>query len=68
MKTSIGVLKTEKKNNSVKNTCLIINMNNIWIKIYKNLLKEICDEYNGAEGFISEKTEEICSHEEIVIC
>ena len=43
-------------------------MNNIWIKIYKNLLKEMCDEYNGAEDFVNEKTEQICSHEEVVIC
>ena len=38
-------------------------MNNIRIKVYKNLLQDIFDKCGGAEDFINEKIKEICSHE-----
>ena len=37
-------------------------MNGIKVSVYKNVLKKICDKYNGPEDFINEKIEEICSH------
>ena len=38
-------------------------MNNIKIKIYKRVLKEVSEKYDGTEDFINNKTEEIASQE-----
>ena len=38
-------------------------MNNAKIKVYKKVLKEICEKYDGAEIFVNDRIEEICSHE-----
>ena len=38
------------------------NMNNIKIKVYKKVLKEICEKYDGAEDFINSRIEENFSH------
>ena len=40
-------------------------MSNIRIKVYKKFLKEICEKHDGAQDFINEKIEEICSHEKL---
>ena len=36
-------------------------MNNIKIKIYKRVLKEVSEKYDGTEDFIKNKIEEIAS-------
>ena len=41
------------------------SMNNITIKIYKRVPKEVCKKYDGAEGFINSRIEEICSQEKL---
>ena len=38
-------------------------MNGIKVNVYENVLKKICDKYNGPEDFINEKIEGICFHE-----
>ena len=38
-------------------------MNNIKIKIYKRVLKEVSEKYDGTEDFINNKIEEIASQE-----
>ena len=40
-------------------------MNNIKIKVYKGVLKEVAEKYDGAEGFINNRTDEICSQEKL---
>ena len=40
-------------------------MNNIKIKVYNKLLKEIHEKYDGAQDFVNDKIEEICSHEKL---
>ena len=40
-------------------------MNNIKVKIYKRVTKEVCKKYDGAEDFINSRTEEICSQEKL---
>ena len=40
-------------------------MNNIKIKVYKRVLKEVSKKYDGAEDFINSRTEEICSQEKL---
>ena len=35
-------------------------MNNLKIKIYKAVLKEVSDKYDGTEEFINQKIEEMC--------
>ena len=40
-------------------------MNNIKIKVYKRVLKEVSKKYDGAEDFINSSTEEICSQEKL---
>ena len=47
-------------------------MNNLKIKVYKRVLKEASEKYDGDEDFINSRTEEICSQEKLsveeVIC
>ena len=38
-------------------------MANIKIKVYKNVLKEVAEKYDGAEDFINNRIDEICSQE-----
>ena len=38
-------------------------MNNIKIKIYKRVLKEVSEKYDGTEDFMNNKIEEIASQE-----
>ena len=40
-------------------------MNNIKIKVYKRVPKEVSKKYDGAEDFINSRTEEICSQEKL---
>ena len=40
-------------------------MNNIKVKVYEKVVKEICKKYEGAEHFINNITEEICSQEKL---
>ena len=36
-------------------------MNNLKIKVYRKVLKEVAQKYDGAEDFINNRIEEICS-------
>ena len=38
-------------------------MNNIEVKVCKKLPKEAAEKYEGAESFINNRTDEICSQE-----
>ena len=40
-------------------------MNNIKVKIYKRILKEVAEKYDGAEEFINNRIEEICFPEKL---
>ena len=40
-------------------------MNNSEIKIYKTVLKEVSEKYDGAEDFINRTIEEICYQEKL---
>lgn len=40
-------------------------MNNIKIKIYKRVLKEVAEKYDRAEELITNRTDEICSQEKL---
>ena len=42
-------------------------MNNINIKVYKMVFKEICQKYKEAEDFINKKLDEISSHEKLSV-
>ena len=35
------------------------------MKIYKGVLQEISEKYNGAEDFINKRIEEVCSQEKL---
>ena len=35
------------------------------MKAYKEILREICEKYDGAEDFTNDRLEEICSHEKL---
>ena len=39
-------------------------MNNIKVKLYKKVLK-VAEKYDGAEDFVNNKTDEICSQEKL---
>ena len=39
------------------------SINNIKVKVYKIVLKEVSEKYDGAEDFINNRTDEICSQE-----
>ena len=36
-------------------------MNSTKINIYKKVLQEVCEKFNGAEAFVRERIEELCS-------
>ena len=40
-------------------------MNSLKIKIYKTVLKEVCEKYNGDEDLINSRIEEISSQEKL---
>ena len=42
-------------------------MNNLKIKVYKRVLKEVSEKYDGAEDFINSRIEEICSQEQLSV-
>ena len=42
-------------------------MNNLKIKIYKRVLKEVCKKFEGAEDFINRNIDEICSQEKLSV-
>ena len=42
-------------------------MNAVKVKIYEQILKDICNKYDGAEDFFNEKIEELCSHEKLFL-
>ena len=42
-------------------------MNATKVKIYKQLLRDICNKYVRAEKYINEKIKEICSHEKLSV-
>ena len=37
-------------------------MNNTKLNVYEKELQEVCEKFDGAEEFIKEKIEEICSN------
>ena len=42
-------------------------MNKSKLSIYKRLLHEFCEKFDGAEEFINRKIEEICSQEKLLV-
>ena len=38
------------------------NVNNTKLNVYEKVLQEVCEKFDGAEEFIKEKIEEICSN------
>ena len=42
-------------------------MNKTKLNIYKKVLHEVCQKFNGAEEFINQKIEEICCHEKLLV-
>ena len=37
-------------------------MNYVKLNVYKKVLQEVCEKFDGAEEFIKEKIEEICTN------
>ena len=42
-------------------------MNGIKFKVYKEVLREICDKYDETDYFINEVIEQICSHRKLSV-
>ena len=42
-------------------------MNNIKVKVYKKVLKEISENYEGTEDFINSRIDETCSQEKLSV-
>ena len=40
---------------------------NLLIKIYKRVPRDVSEKYEGAEGFINSRIEEICSQEKLSV-
>ena len=80
--SNVEVLKRDFSTSSVKETSrkqkqLVrtkeAKMNNTKITLYKKVLKELYEKFNGAETYIKERIEELCSKnklsvEEVTIC
>ena len=54
------------RKNSRKNRYLL-RMNKIKLNVYKNILQEVCEKFDGAEEFINQKIEETCCHEKLSV-
>ena len=37
------------------------NMNSTRVIIYKTVLQEVCEKFNGVEAFVKERIEELCN-------
>ena len=42
-------------------------MNNTKINVYKKVLQELCEKFNGAEDYIKERIEELCSENKLSV-
>ena len=42
-------------------------MNNTKINVYKKVLQELCEKFNGAQGYIKERIEELCSENKLSV-
>ena len=42
-------------------------MNNTKINVYKKVLQELCEKFNGAEAYIKERIEELCSENKLSV-
>ena len=40
-------------------------MNNMKVKVYVKVFKEICEKCEGVEEFINKKLDEVCSYEKL---
>ena len=42
-------------------------MNNAKLNVYKKVLQKVCEKFDGAEEFIKDKSEEICSNRKLSV-
>ena len=42
-------------------------MSNTKLNVNKNVLQEVCEKFNGAEQYIKEKIEELCSESKLPV-
>ena len=42
-------------------------MNNAKFNVYKKILQEVCENFDGAKEFIRDKIEETCSNEKLSV-
>ena len=68
-KKIVVFIQGDFSNITAQNVLIIqsVDMNNIKIKVYMNVIKEICEKYNGEEEFNNDRIEEICSHEKLSV-
>ena len=43
------------------------NKNNAKLNVYKKVLQKVCEKFDGAEEFIKDKNEEICSNRKLSV-
>ena len=43
------------------------NMNNAKLNVYKKVLQEVSEKFDGAKEFVRDKIEEICSDEKLSV-
>ena len=43
-----------------------MNISNTKLNVYKKVLQEVCEKFNGAEQDIKEKTEVLCSENKLL--
>ena len=57
------------RNFRVKNSCVLVkaNMNNAKLNVYKKVLQEVSEKFDGAKKFVRDKIEEICSDEKLSV-
>ena len=42
------------------------NMNSAGVIIYKKVLQEVCEKFNGVGAFVKERIEELCNEKKII--
>ena len=43
------------------------DLNNTKLNVYKNVLQEVCENFNAAEQYIKERIEELCSKRKLSV-
>ena len=59
------MLKPKKKFSNAFEILELNNISNTKLNVYKKVLQEVCEKFNGAEQYIKERIEVLCSESKL---